>query len=169
MNRKLSTFRIVITFVCIDYKAPRMAKSKPGPPHKGKLSWNQALKKWNDAHSTAMWCVPRKYDPHSGPGWAGRTTPEYQEIRDLMKHGALSKGQMQKGEKRVAQQKAAPFVGRSRVRAQKGMTEAQKREYEAVMAGVRRAHPPARAAPIKFSSSSATKAEPRRVGNRITL
>ena len=120
---------------------------RPPPPPKGKLTWNQALVKWNEAHSTAMWCVPRKYDPHSGPGWAGRTTPEYQEIRDLMKHGALSKAAVVKGEKRVAQRKAAPFVGRSRARAQKGMTAAEKREYEAVMAGVRRAKPAAPAHP----------------------
>ena len=88
-----------------------------------------------------------------------------------MKHGALSKAAVVKGEKRVAQRKAAPFVGRSRARAQKGMTPAQKREYGAVMAGIRRARPPSppRAAPIKTSSSTATKTEPRRVGNRITL
>ena len=54
-----------------------MVKSKEGaaPPPKGKLTWIQALQKWNQAHSTAMWCVPRKYDPQSGPGWVGRTTP----------------------------------------------------------------------------------------------
>ena len=77
-----------------------------------------------------------------------------------------------KGEKRVAQRKAAPFVGRSRARAQKGMTAAEKREYEAVMAGVRRAKPAAPAhpaAPFKSSSSTETKGEPRRVGNRIAL
>ena len=152
-----------------------MVKSKGGaaPPPKGKLTWIQALREWNQAHSTAMWCVPRKYDPQSGPGWVGRTTPAYQEIRDLMKHGALSKRGVLKGEKRVAKGKAVPFVGRSRVRAQKGMTDAQKAEYEAVMGGIRRAKPapaPARpAAPIQSSSSTATKTEPRRVGNRIAL
>ena len=67
------------------------------------------------------------------------------------------------------------FVGRSRARAQKGMTDAQKAEYAAVMGGIRRARPtaaptPARpAAPIQSSSSTATKTEPRRVGNRIAL
>ena len=152
-----------------------MVKSKgdAAPPPKGKLTWIQALKKWNEAHSTAMWCVPRKHDPQSGPGWVGRLTPEYREIRDLMKHGALSQKQISKGEKRVAKGKAAPFVGRSRARAQKGMTDAQKAEYEAVMGGIRRAKPapaPARpAAPIKSSSSTATKTETRRVGNRINL
>ena len=144
-------------------------KTSAPPPAKGKLTWNQALVKWNQAHSPAMWCVPRKYDPSSGPGWVGRTTPEYQEIRDLMKHGALSRKQITKGERQVAQQKATPFVGRSRVRAQKGMSDAQKREYEAVMAGIRRADPPAPVAPIKSSSSTKTKGEPRRVGNRIML
>ena len=154
-----------------------MVKSKgdAAPPPKGKLTWIQALREWNQAHSTAMWCVPRKYDPQSGPGWVGRTTPAYQEIRDLMKHGALSKRGVLKGEKRVAKGKAAPFVGRSRARAQKGMTDAQKAEYEAVMGGIRRARPtaaptPARAAPpIQSSGSTATKTEPRRVGNRIAL
>jgi hypothetical protein len=165
----------------IHYKAHKMAILKGGgsgkfPPVKtNKLTWMQALKKWNEAHSTAMWCVPRMHDPKSGKGWAIRTTAEYDEVRDIMLHGALSKGQILKGEKRVAKGKEAPFVSRSRARAQKGMTEAERKEYEAVMAGVRRARPSpatataAAARPIASSSSSASKAEPRRVGNRIQL
>ena len=136
---RILTIQIVKTaalFMRIHYKAHKMAILKGGgsgkfPPVKtNKLTWMQALKKWNEAHSTAMWCVPRMHNPKSGKGWAIRTTAEYDEVRDIMLHGALSKGQILKGEKRVAKGKEAPFVGRSRARAQKGMTEAERAAFE---------------------------------------
>ena len=70
VNHKLSTFRIVVTFVCIDYKAPRMVKSKPGPPHKGKLSWNQALK--NGTTPIPPPCGVCRANTTRIPGRAGR-------------------------------------------------------------------------------------------------
>ena len=131
----------------------------------------EALKMWNQHNSNSTWCIPKMHDPKSGPGWASRTTAEYQEVRDIMKHGTLSKGEAVQKEKQVAGLKSKSFVGRTRKKAQKGMSDAEKAEYEAVMASIRHGKPAAAAAPpaIASSSSSASKLEPRRKGNKITL
>ena len=63
------------------------------PPKKSdnKLSWVEALKVWNKSNNAHTWCVPKMKSHTMGSGWASKTTPEYDQVKYIQKHG-VAKG-----------------------------------------------------------------------------